>query len=229
MSYLLSLPRRAEREELDASLLWELGCQAIQEEDERLIAYFEEQISLPPELIGTWEQADETDWIAKYFEELSPIYLDKLIVAPSHRSIDAGDPRTVIYLDPGMAFGTGHHETTEMALASLERLDLQGKRVFDVGHGSGLLAIAADLLGAREAFGCDNDPITIPIARENARINKSKASFQEGVLDASYADGSVELIVANLFAELHVELAADYARVLSPQGDLIITGILDGN
>ena len=142
-----------------------------------------------------------------------------------------------------MAFGTGHHATTRMAIEALSSLDLQGRRVLDVGSGSGVLAIAASLLGAERALGLDIDPLTIPVAFENAELNKftrtasGLKSREGGLLD--FAQGTLEgesyeeaerygVLVANLYAELHDLLAADYREALQSGAPLILTGILEG-
>ncbi|MEZ4605654.1 MAG: 50S ribosomal protein L11 methyltransferase [Deinococcales bacterium] len=134
-----------------------------------------------------------------------------------------------MWLEPGMAFGTGHHET-QMALESLEKLNLKDCSVFDLGTGSGILAIAAMMLGAKQAFGIDNDPITIPIAAENAEINGAKVDFAVGDLsvlpDHGIQDHSFDIFIANIYAEVHAELAQDYKRLLKPGGLLIVTGIM---
>ncbi|MGL4612166.1 MAG: 50S ribosomal protein L11 methyltransferase [Trueperaceae bacterium] len=212
---------KGDLESPQADLLWEHGCQGIWQDGEDLMAYFEERLELP--LIGSWETTDDGQYIRRYYETLQPIYLKKLVVAPTHTKVTLEAPQKVIWLDPGMAFGTGHHETTRMALEALEKLELTGKTVLDVGSGSGILAIAAELLGAT-AHGIDIDRATLATAEENKKMNGSRATFVEGTLE-NMPDHSTDIIVGNLFAELHVMLAHHYARVLKNKGTLITTGI----
>ena len=210
----------------ETALLWDAGCSGIAQEGDEVVAYFEgfeEPVALPLE--GFWETVPETDYLTAYYAGLEPVPFEQLIVAPTHCRVAPGETRRVLWLDPGMAFGTGHHATTYLALAALERLDLTGKRVLDVGAGSGILTIAADLLGAAAAHGLDIDPLTLPVAEENRALNGSSATFQQGTLDD--ISETFDVVTANLFAELHVALAADYRRVLRPGGWLLATGILD--
>jgi len=187
-----------------------------------VLAYFDAPVALPFE--GTWEAADDRDWVAEYHRTLTPIALGRLVVAPTHHQVMLTAGQRALWLDPGMAFGSGHHETTYLALAALEQTDLRGKRVLDVGSGSGILAIAADLLGAADAEGVDIDPETVPVAEANAALNLSRAHFSLGVLGPSVRPADV--VVANLYAELHAELAGAYLRALNPGGVLLATGIL---
>ena len=203
-------------------LLWAAGCSGVLEDGPDLVAYFDAPVELP--LNGSWEVADTKDWVAEYHRTLTPLALGRLVVAPTHRQVTLAAGQRALWLDPGMAFGSGHHETTSLALAALERADLRGKRVLDVGAGSGILAIAADLLGAADAEGVDIDPETVGIARENAALNLSRARFSVGTL-APETDPA-DVLVANLFAELHAELAGLYWQALKPGGTLLATGIL---
>jgi ribosomal protein L11 methyltransferase len=209
-------------ESVEATLLWDYGCQGVWQDGEELVAYFDSRLALPLE--GTWETTDDELYIKQYYQTLQPIYLSKLVVAPTHTEVTLKAPQKVIWLDPGMAFGTGHHETTRMALEELEKLELRGKTVLDVGTGSGILAMAADFLGAT-AHGIDIDAATLPVAEENKTLNLSRATFAEGTLEG-VPDDSADIIVGNLFAELHVVLAHHYSRVLHANGLLVITGIL---
>lgn len=205
--------------------LWALGCRGMQQVGDEVVAWFDEEIPLP--LSGTWEDDDGTDWVAAYLAELRPVRIDRLIVAPTHADVTVSAGERVVWLDPGMAFGTGHHETTQLALRSLERLDLGAARVLDVGAGSGILAIAADLLGAASVLGVDVDAATLDIARHNARLNRTRARFVAGSTEVARDEGPWDVIVANLYAELHVRLLADYADVLRPGGQALLTGLLD--
>jgi len=204
--------------------LWDSGCLGIVEEDGALVAYFASEVEVPAG--GRWEDVPEVDHVAAYHAGLDAVRVGSLVVAPSHRQVVVSDGDLVVWLDPGSAFGTGHHETTRMALSALERLDLVGKSVLDVGSGSGLLAIAADRLGAEAAYGVDVDPLTPPVARANARRNRSRARFALGSLDAPGLPSRFDVVVANLYAELHADLMAEYWKRLTRGGRLILTGIL---
>ena len=214
---------RAISESLEADLLWQHGCQGLMQDGEHIVAYFPSRIDLP--LRGSWESIQDIDYVKQYFDTLEPIVLKHLIIAPTHHQVQANDNQQVIWLDPGMAFGTGHHETTYMALETLETLELKNKTVLDVGTGSGILAMAAHLLGSPKVTGIDIDPQAVIVAKENAKLNKLVLDLYEGTIEGQ-SDQGADMIVANLFAELHVLLASHYARVLKPDGMLIITGIL---
>ena len=206
----------------DTARLWEYGPSGVLEEDDTVVAFFDAPVDLP--FTGAWEDTDTKDWVADYHRTLQPVSIGRLVVAPTHHRVTLSAAQRPLWLDPGMAFGSGHHETTHLALTALGELELFGKRVLDVGSGSGILAIAADLLGAADAEGVDNDPDTVPVARANAKLNGSKARFAVGVLDLDTAPADV--LVANLYAELHAELATLYRTALKPGGVLLTTGIL---
>lgn len=212
----------------ELAALWDLGCLGVQEDDDlegvAVIAYFEAEVDLP--VAGTWSEVPAVDYVARYQAGLGPVTFGHLVVAPSHARVELAAGQTVLWLDPGAAFGTGHHETTGLALAALARLDLAGRSVLDVGSGSGLLAIAADRLGAERALGVDVDASTVAVARANARRNRSRARFAAGSLATKGLPGRFDVMVANLYAELHRDLFPQYARRLVVGGRLLLTGIL---
>jgi ribosomal protein L11 methyltransferase len=210
-------------ESLESDVLWEHGCVGVLQDGDDVVGYFANRILLP--LRGQWESINDIDYVKQYFDTLEPIFLTHLVIAPTHRDITLNENQQVIWLDPGMAFGTGHHETTHMALQALETLELKGKTLLDVGSGSGILAMAASVLGCSCVIGIDLDPQAVMVAKENAKLNKINIQLLEGTIEGQ-ADHSADIIIANLFAELHVLLAKHYARVLKPKGTLIITGIL---
>lgn len=211
-------------ESAEVARLWELGCLGLVEEPGALVAYFDTRVELPFE--GSWEELPQRDYVAEYQAGLDAVRVGRLVVAPSHRTVQAHDGDVLLWLDPGSAFGTGHHETTRLALAALTRLDLLGRSVLDVGAGTGLLAIAADLLGARSAHGVDVDAATVPVAWQNARRNLSRARFAVGSLELPTLPGRFDVVVANLYAELHARLMPDYLPRVAPGGRLLLTGIL---
>lgn len=212
----------------EAQVLWEHGCRGVMEAEGGVVGYFDEMIDLP--LDGRWEELADDDSLERYYDELQAIELGDLVVAPTHTELALRGGQKVLWLDPGMAFGTGHHETTRMALAALVEHDLGGKSVLDVGCGSGILSIAADLLGAKLSLGLDIDPDAVRVSRENARLNRSRARFELSELTGERVPGAdlsqVDVMVANLYAELHAQLADAYARHLVPGGRLLVTGIL---
>ncbi len=215
-------------EAVELAALWDLGCLGVQEEEGpgglALLAYFEEKRALP--VPGEWLELPDVDYVARYQAGLGPVRFGRLVVAPSHSRVELVAGELALWLDPGSAFGTGHHETTAMALKALTRLDLAGKSVLDLGAGSGLLAIAADRLGAEQAYGVDNDVATIGVARENAARNSSRARFAPGTLDTPGLPGHFDVVVANLYAELHRSLFPTYVSRVVAGGRLILSGIL---
>lgn len=217
-------------ESVEAARLWDLGCLGLVEQMEDgkvsgILAYFDEEVET--DLPGTWEDVIDVDDLAEYRAGLKPVRVGSLIIAPGHAEVEATDGDIIIWLDPGSAFGTGHHETTRMALAALEREDLRGKSVVDVGSGSGVLTVAADKLGAESVIGVDVDGATLRVARENAERNRSQARFALGTLGSPGLPSRYDVIVANLYAELHAELMPDYAESLLPGGRAYLTGILN--
>lgn len=209
-----------------ASALWDAGAAGVAEQGPDLVAYFEFEPTVLVPSGGTWEDVDDVDHVAAYHQALTEVQIGALVVAPTHRDVVVRAGQTVVWLDPGMAFGTGHHETTRLALEALEGLDLTGRRVLDVGAGSGLLAIAADRLGAADAWGLDVDPATIDVARANARANRSRARFVVGGFGDVPIVAKVDVVVANLYAELHAAFLEGYAAATTPGADLFLTGIL---
>lgn len=136
-------------------------------------------------------------------------------------------PRVPIIIEPGMAFGTGHHETTRSCIVLMERYapsDGRG-RFLDLGTGTGLLAIAAWKLGFREVAGVDTDPLAVEAARRNLALNQAEAvELYEG--DISSVQGDFDMIAANLISGMLIELAKDMRERLRPGGVAVLAGIL---
>ena len=216
-----------ESEDARLNVLWERGCTGIVQEGNDVVAFFSERVKIP--FHGTWAEVPEVDYLEEYRRSLKPLPLGRIVVSSTFNSVLLESCQKVLWLDPGMAFGTGYHETTRLALLALASRDLIGSRVLDVGCGSGILTIAADLLGANRSHGIDIDPTVLPVARENADRNASRATFASGQLSnqrSVVGHTSFDVIVANLYAELHRDLLAEYFEVLEPGGTLFLTGIL---
>jgi len=217
-------PGVLEEDPPEAARLWALGCRGLQQQGDEIAAWFDGRLDLPVE--GAWSEEPDVDWLEAYYASLEPVVVPPLVVAGTHRAVTVEPGLHVLWLDPGMAFGTGHHATTRMALEQLASRDLTGLRVLDVGSGSGILAIAADRLGAASSLGVDTDPATVPIAREVARRNHARATFEVGSVDGRDPRHACDVLVANLYAEAHVALASVYARIVAVHGFVIVTGIL---
>jgi ribosomal protein L11 methyltransferase len=170
----------------------------------------------------------DQDWMQKWKEGFEAVAVgSRFVVAPSWKLPRETDGRVVIQVDPGMAFGTGTHETTRLCLEAIEGY-WRGGRLLDVGTGTGILAIGAALLrpGSRVAA-IDIDPQAVEIARENVAINGAIDSievFEGQPLD--FAGRAFDAVVANLTAEVIVALMGDLAGCLSPSGVIILSGIL---
>lgn len=171
----------------------------------------------------------DQDWLAEWKKGYEPIEIGRrLLIAPSWK-IDQvkNTDRIVIQIDPGMAFGTGTHETTRGCLEMLEKY-WRGGSFLDVGTGTGILAIAAVKLspGSR-VVGFDVDPEAIVVAEENAALNGVDSELEIEVNKlASFHGQGFDLVLANLTADVIVPLAADFSQVIKPQGILVVSGIL---
>ena len=175
------------------------------------------------EYTGVRQEDWETGWKAYYHA------MDigtRLAVVPSWEAYETD--RAVITLDPGMAFGTGTHETTALCLETLDSMVKGGERVLDIGTGSGILAIAALKLGAAEAEGVDIDPMCVRTAGENAERNGVAEHFTVLVGDLSdKASGKYNIITANIVAAAILSLAPHVPVLMAPGARFIASGIID--
>jgi ribosomal protein L11 methyltransferase len=174
---------------------------------------------------AVFEQLPDREWSRVWMDDWEPLRFGRhLWVAPVETPVN--DPAgTVVRLDPGLAFGTGTHATTALCLQWLESLPMARQRVLDFGCGSGVLAIAALLLGARSAHGIDIDPQALEASRSNARINgvADRLGLQEG---DEPAGGAFEVVVANILAGPLIQAAPALARQQEPGGVIAIAGVL---
>lgn len=182
------------------------------------------------------ETGDDSEWLYKWQEHFKPSKVgERIVVKPGWEDYEAADGELVIEMDPGMAFGSGLHETTSMCIKALEK-DLGGTydpsrypiKVLDVGTGTGILAMAAVLLGADEALGIDIDDEAVRVSNENIVKNglEGRISIRHGnLMDGINYDP--DIIVANLMADLVVMLSPAAAAQLRPGGVYITSGILD--
>lgn len=180
--------------------------------------------------------ADEEDWANNWKVYYKPIKIgERLLVRPSWESLSDAEGRTVLSLDPGMAFGTGSHHTTRMCLEYLEKTVKEGDALLDLGCGSGILSIAGVLLGAKNALAVDIDPIAEKIAYENAALNgvgrdryevRIGDVLTDAALRAELATRKYEVVTANIVASVIVALLPVVPPLLREGGVFITSGII---
>ena len=182
----------------------------------------------PPRV--TAELVKDIDWGSKWKEHFKPFRVSqKLVIAPSWEQYDSVEGEMVIVMDPGMAFGTGHHATTRLCLALMEEIQpLSDQRVLDVGTGTGVLAMAAALHGWREIVGIDNDSQAVIVARDNVLKNKLQNTVRITDTALSEMRGHFQLVIANIIHNVLMDMAEDLERVTATNGVLILSGLLYG-
>lgn len=170
----------------------------------------------------------EEDWETAWKTYFKPFKIgERFLIKPTWEQADVLPGDIVLELDPGMAFGTGTHPTTALSLRFLERVVKPGQKVFDLGTGSGILAVAAAKLGAMvEAV--DLDPVAVKVAQENIALNKvdDRARVWRGDLGTALT-GQADVVVANIIADVIIELLGDLKRLLRPEGEFLAGGIID--
>jgi ribosomal protein L11 methyltransferase len=227
--------------------LMDLGCLGLVEQDDSITAYLpgtadpagiSAELSMMQALLRATDPGNEfrfthamlpdQDWNEEWKKGFVPIDLGKrFTILPPWEAPKPG--RSNIIVDPGQAFGTGHHETTRSCLVLLEKYSLTSKRerCLDVGTGTGILAIAASMLGFREVVAVDTDQLAIDATKKNAELNKiSGIDVHLGGIEE--ASGRFDMITANILATILISLAPMLAERLREDGVLILSGILAG-
>ncbi|MEH7353208.1 50S ribosomal protein L11 methyltransferase [Neobacillus drentensis] len=178
----------------------------------------------------TISEVHEEEWATAWKKYYNPVKIsEKFTIVPTWEIYEpVSSDELIIELDPGMAFGTGTHPTTVMCIQALERTVLPGDRVIDVGTGSGVLTIAAAMLGAEDVRAYDLDEVAVTSAKLNIKLNKvSKivSISQNNLLDGVEED-SADVVVANILAEVILRFTDDVAGVVKPGGVFIASGII---
>ena len=170
----------------------------------------------------------EEDWSESWKQYYKPIPLGKVTIVPAWEEYTPAEGEVVVRMDPGMAFGTGTHETTRLVMKMMQDEIVGGERVLDVGTGSGILSICASKLGAKECFAYDIDPVAVTVARENAERDGC-TNITVGVSDLLKNVNKSEkydFAVANIVAEIIIRMLPDIGAYLKDGAPLILSGII---
>jgi len=171
----------------------------------------------------TVRYVDEEDWATAWKAYFKPIPIGRrIVITPPWESPELNAEQIAVVVDPGMAFGTGSHPTTQLCLAAIDEFLKPGDSVADLGTGSGILAIAAKLLGADKVAGSDIDPLAVKIAQDNSEVNGVQIDF---TIEAPV--GEYDIVVANILADVILDLKETLINLTKPSGVLIVSGIID--
>lgn len=186
---------------------------------------------LTDEELGSWEfsyvEKENQDWSKKWKENWDVTHVtDRITVVPdwldykSHRSDEV-----IIRLEPGCAFGTGTHQTTQLCMKAIEKYMSEGSKMADIGTGSGILAVCAEKFGAVDVYGCDNDPTVIDVAKENALKNNAVCKFE--LKTADKLTKKYDFVCANILHNVLAEIMGDLKNLMNDGAYLALSGILD--
>lgn len=236
--------------ELLSSKLFDLGALGIEERDATtlvrghgetaettlttLVASFEDEASalaaqaeLAPEHAARLEFVVGDAWRDGWRAYFKPLRVgERLVIKPSWEAFTPGPDDLVLTLDPGQAFGTGTHESTQLLLRELPGCTPAGARVLDIGTGSGILAIAAIMFGAAHADAIDTDPLAVTATQENAAVNGVSEKVSASATPVDAVGALYPLVLANIEARVLVPLAAAVAARVAPGGKLLLSGLL---
>lgn len=173
------------------------------------------------------EEVNEKDWANEWKKYYKPTKVgNRFVIKPLWEEYEAKGDEIILNMDPGMAFGTGTHETTRLCLEAIENYMKKDTRVFDIGTGSGILAIGASLLGAKNVVGVDLDIVAVDSAKENVKYNhlENVEILHGNLMDV--VDGTADIIVANIIAEVILILIDDVKKMINEDGVFISSGII---
>lgn len=178
--------------------------------------------------IVTYHKVNEDDWANNWKQYYKPTKVgEHIVVKPTWEDYEEKPGEVVVELDPGMAFGTGTHETTRMCIKALEKKVEKDTTVFDIGTGSGILSIAAAKLGAKHVVGVDLDPVPVESAKKNLEFNKvNNIQILYGDL-MEVVEGKANIVVANILADIIMFLSEGVRAFIEDEGYFIASGILN--
>lgn len=185
---------------------------------------------LTVEELGSWdfelEEKKTEDWSQKWKEKWDVTHVtDKIAVVPDWIDYKPKENEVIIKLEPGCAFGTGTHQTTQLCMKALEKYMNKGDKVADIGMGSGILSILAKKLGATSVYGCDTDDTVIEVAKENAKKNNVEATFELGSADK--INDKFDFVCANILHFVLAEIMGDLKNLMKTGAMMSLSGILD--
>lgn len=185
---------------------------------------------LTDEELGSWyfelEEKKTEDWSQKWKEKWDVTHVtDKIAVVPDWIDYKPKENEVIIKLEPGCAFGTGTHQTTQLCMKALEKYMNKGDKVADIGMGSGILSILAKKLGATSVYGCDTDDTVIEVAKENAKKNNVEATFELGSADK--INDKFDFVCANILHFVLAEIMWDLKNLMKTGALMSLSGILD--
>ena len=180
----------------------------------------------------TLEGLKEEDWANAWRAYYKPLHIgDKLVVVPAWQKYDAADGEITVKMDPGMAFGTGTHETTRLCAAMVEKHMPKGARVLDIGTGSGILSLFALKLGAASANAYDIDPVAVRVAKDNALTNEVENFYcdvSDLLANVDLSHGQYDFAMANIVADILIRMSENVADYLKSSAKIVCSGIIEG-
>lgn len=175
------------------------------------------------------EGINEEDWAENWKQYYKPVPLGKVTVVPAWEKYEAKEGEVIVRMDPGMAFGTGTHETTRLVIRLMQDEQLENMRLLDVGTGSGILSICASKLGAKWCNAYDIDPVAVKVAKDNA-LSDGCTNITVGVSDllrgVDLSEGKYDICVANIVADIIIRMLPDVDKYLKDGAPLILSGII---
>ncbi len=217
----VAFPQRPDWKKLTVSALFYDGV-----DTEQIIKFVSDSLFDGRPVPNVIERFDDENWERVWLDQFKPFHVgDDLWVCPTWLETpkEAG---TSLYLDPGLAFGTGTHETTFMCLQWIAENNVQGKTIFDFGAGSGILAIAALLRGATSAVASDIDPLAVEATIDNAKKNKVIDKIESVLPNQIPADETYDIVFANILAEVIIENKELLISSIAEGGTLVLSGLL---
>ena len=202
-------------------------CEYIKKKHSELIA-----VGFTPDELGSWDcelkEKKNEDWSKKWKENWEVTHIsDKVVIVPSWLQYNPKPNELTVSLDPGCAFGTGTHQTTQLCVIAMEQYPehVINKRVADIGMGSGILSIIAKKMGAKYVYGCDNDHTVIDVAKENAQKNNVECDFELSTADK--ITEKFDFVCANILHNVLADIMSDLKNILNSDGLIALSGIME--